>query len=222
MKRRAVVAGATGLVGRHLLARLLRDPAYAEICILARRPLEQADPRLMILISDFSNRAALSALAPALGADDVYCCLGTTLARAGSRPAFADVDERMVVDFAAAACTAGARQFIVVSAIGASERSLSFYSRVKGRMEKAVAALDFEAVHIMQPSLLLGARDEHRRGEALAQSFAPMLQSLARGPLRRYRPIGADEVAEAMLRVALRGQRGVHVHALPLGGDEQD
>ncbi|NGY06598.1 NAD(P)H-binding protein [Solimonas terrae] len=216
MKRSALVAGATGLVGRQVLARLLRDPAYAQISVLARRPLAVSDPRLKTVISDFADLAALGEV---LGADDVYCCLGTTLRRAGSKAAFADVDERMVVDLARAARTAGARQFLVVSAVGASEHALAFYSRVKGRMEKAVGALDFAAVHIFQPSLLLGERDERRPGEALAQQLAPLLEKLARGPLRRYQPVSGDAVAEAMLRIALRGERGVHRHYLPLPDD---
>src|SRR3546814_13713002 len=99
MKRSALVAGSSGLVGRQVVARLLRDPAYAQVCVLTRRPLDIKDPRLKTLISDFSD---LGALGTALAADDIYCCLGTTLRRAGSKAAFADVDERMVVDLARA------------------------------------------------------------------------------------------------------------------------
>src|SRR3546814_399229 len=183
MKRSALVAGASGLVGRQVVARLLRDPAYAQVCVLTRRPLDIKDPRLKTLISDFSD---LGALGTALAADDIYCCLGTTLRRAGSKAAFADVDERMVVDLARATAAAGAQQFLVVSAIGANEHALAFYSRVKGRMEKTVSALDFAAVHIFQPSLLLGERSEHRAGEAVAQKLAPLLSRITRGPFRRY------------------------------------
>jgi uncharacterized protein YbjT (DUF2867 family) len=217
MKRSALVAGATGLVGRRVLARLLRDPAYTQVCVVARRPLDAADPRLTTVISDFAD---LAALGDALAVDDVYCCLGTTLRRAGSKAAFADVDERMVVELARATRAAGARQFLVVSAVGASEHALAFYSRVKGRMERAVAALDFDAVHIFQPSLLLGERSERRPGEAAAQKLAPLLGRLTRGPLHRYQPVAADEVAEAMLRIALRGDGGVHRHHLPLSDDD--
>lgn len=217
MKRTALVAGASGLVGRHVVARLLRDPAYTQVCVVARRPLDIDDPSLTTLISDFSD---LAALGPALTADDIYCCLGTTLRRAGSKTAFADVDERMVVDLAHATAAAGAQQFLVVSAIGANEHSLAFYSRVKGRMEKAVSALGFAAVHIFQPSLLLGERSEHRAGEAIAQKLAPLLGRLTRGPLRRYQPVSGDAVAEAMLRIALRGEHGVHIHHLPLDDDD--
>src|SRR3546814_20941970 len=88
-------------------------------------------------------------------------------------------------------------------------------------MEKTVSALDFAAVHIFQPSLLLGERSEHRAGEAVAQKLAPLLSRITRGPLRRYQPVAADNVAAAMLRLALRGESGVHVHPFPLADNER-
>lgn len=219
MTRIALVAGPTGLVGQQLLQRLLQDPAYAEVRALSRRSLPLQHERLRVIQTDYYN---LAGLGDALKVDDVFCCLGTTLRKAGSRAAFEDVDYRMVVELARAACTAGARQFLVISAVGASERSAAFYSRVKGRMEAAVTALGrdttpgFEAVHVVRPSLLMGARGEHRAGEALAQKLAPALNPLLRGALAKYRAVDAAEVAEALCRLALREQRGVHVHHLPL------
>ncbi|HEY0975439.1 MAG TPA: NAD(P)H-binding protein [Solimonas sp.] len=212
MKRSALVAGATGLVGRQLLERLLDDPAYTEIKVLARRDLGLQHPHLTAIQTDFRD---LRALGDALAADDVFCCLGTTIKTAGSRAAFEDVDYRMVVDLARTGHAAGAQQFLVVSAVGASALSPAFYSRVKGRMEAAVSEVGFEAVHILRPSLLLGQRAEKRPGEAWAQKLSPYLRPLFAGPLSRYQPVEAADVAEAMLGLALRGQRGVHVHHLP-------
>ncbi|HEY1076515.1 MAG TPA: NAD(P)H-binding protein [Fontimonas sp.] len=213
MTRTALVAGPTGLVGHQLLQRLLLDPAYTAVRALTRRPLPMQHERLQQVQTDLGN---LSALGPALQVDDVFCCLGTTLQKAGSRAAFEDVDYRMVTELAAATQAAGAHQFIVVSAVGAGARSPAFYNRVKGRMEAAVSALDFAAVHIVRPSLLLGDRTERRPSEDLAQKISPWLSPLLAGPLSRYRPVEAEEVAEAMLRLALRGERGVHIHHLPL------
>jgi len=219
MSRTALVAGATGLVGRRVVARLLRDPAYERVVVLTRRAPAITHAQLTTVISDFSD---LAALGETLAADDVFCCLGTTLRRAGSREAFADVDCRMVVELARAARAAGAQQFLVISAVGASPHSLFFYSRVKGSMEAQVAQLGFPAVQILRPSLLLGEREERRPGEDFAQRTAPLLGRLTRGPLRRYQPVTADAVAEAMLQLALRGERGVHVHHLPLAEQEID
>lgn len=217
MARTALIAGGSGLVGKSVLARLLQDPAYGEVRLLARRSPALTHPRLRVILTDFAD---LTTIGTDLRADDVYCCLGTTLRAAGSREAFADVDYRMVVDLARAARAAGAQQFLVISAAGASEHALAYYSRIKGRMEKAIANLGFEAVHILRPSLLLGERAEHRPGEAFAQKIAPLLRALTPGPLQRYRPVAAEEVAEAMVRLALRGEHGVHVHHLPLREEE--
>lgn len=213
MSRTALVAGPTGLIGAQLLQRLLHDPAYREVRTLNRRPLPLQHERLRELRTD---DARLDDLGDALAVDDVFCCLGTTLAIAGSRAAFEDVDHRMVVDLARAARAAGAHQFLVVSALGASRHALAFYSRVKGRMEAAVADLGYTAVHILRPSLLLGEREQARPAEEVAQRIAPKLAPLLRGPLSRYRPISGADVAEAMQRLALRGTPGVHVHYLPL------
>jgi uncharacterized protein YbjT (DUF2867 family) len=213
MTRIALVAGPTGLIGSSLLQRLLHDPAYAEVRALSRRPLTERHARLRVLLTDYAD---LDALGDALAVDDVFCCLGTTLSAAGSRAAFEDVDYRMVADLARAARRAGAHQFLVVSAVGASRHALAFYSRVKGRMEAAVSALDYAAVHILRPSLLLGERTQSRPAEEAAQKLMPKISPLLRGPLARYRPVAGGEVAEAMQRLALRGSPGVHIHHLPL------
>jgi uncharacterized protein YbjT (DUF2867 family) len=213
MKRSALVAGATGLVGQQLLQRLLEDPAYDEIRALVRRPLPLQHPRLQTIVSDFTG---LAALGDSLAVQDVFCCLGTTLRTAGSRAAFEDVDYRMVVELAQLTKAAGAHQFVVISAVGAAAHALSFYSRVKGRMEQAIAKLGFDAVHIVRPSLLLGTRSDKRPAEDWAQNLAPRVNWAFVGPLARYRPVAADDVAQAMLRLALRGQHGVNIHHLPL------
>jgi uncharacterized protein YbjT (DUF2867 family) len=213
MARIAVVAGATGLVGRELLGQLTGAPGYAEVRVLGRRPPAGAGGKVRFVETDFTDLAKHAAM---LAADDVFCCLGTTLRKAGSQPAFERVDYEMVVDLARAAHQAGARRFLVVSAVGASERSAAFYSRVKGRMERAVRELPFEAVHIVRPSLLLGDRAERRPGEQAAQVFAPLLAPLLRGPLARYRAVPAADVATALVLLANSPAKGAHVHHLPL------
>jgi uncharacterized protein YbjT (DUF2867 family) len=213
MARTALVAGATGLVGTALLRRLAAEPGYAEIRVLGRRPPPGRPAKARFIATDFGDLAAHAA---ALAVDDVFCCLGTTIRAAGSRPAFERVDYHMVVDLARAAHKAGARRFLVVSAVGASARAATFYSRVKGRMEEAVRAVPFEAVHVVRPSLLLGARAERRPAEQLAQRVAPLLGPLMVGPLAKYRAVTADAVAAALLAFALQPATGAHVHHLPL------
>src|SRR4051794_37953879 len=172
MSRTALVAGPTGLVGRLMVKRLLANPAWDRVVALTRHPLPDADAKLTQLQTDYSD---LKKLRGQLAADDVFCCLGTTLKKAGSRAAFERVDYHMVVDLARATKAAGAKQFLVVSAVGAAPKfPAPFYSRVKARMEQAVSEIGFDAVEVVRPSLLLGARDERRLAEDLAQKLAPM------------------------------------------------
>jgi uncharacterized protein YbjT (DUF2867 family) len=214
MTRAALVAGPTGLVGRHLVQRLLANPQYDRVVVLTRRPTGASNARLVEVQSDLEG---LKKLGDQIAADDVFCCLGTTMRKAGSRAAFERVDYHMVVELARAAKAAGARQFLVVSSVGASMKSPAFYSRVKAQMEKTVSDLGFDAVHILRPSLLLGSREERRVAEDLAQKLAPLVAPLFVGPLQKYRPIAANEVAAAMETLALQSRKGVHVHHLPFG-----
>jgi uncharacterized protein YbjT (DUF2867 family) len=213
MARTALAAGATGLVGTALLRLLATDAEYREVRVLGRRPPAQAGAKVRFIESDFGD---LGSLARDLAVDDVFCCLGTTIRKAGSQQAFERVDFQMVVDLARATHQAGAKRFLVVSAVGASTHAAAFYSRVKGRMEQAVRELPFEAVHIVRPSLLLGDRAERRPGEQAAQVVAPWLAPVLRGPLAKYRAVPAAEVAAALVTLARRPAKGAHVHHLPL------
>jgi uncharacterized protein YbjT (DUF2867 family) len=215
MSRIAVIAGANGLVGAKLLRQLAARRDYREVRVLGRRPPKQEAGKIRFVATDFVK---LDALGDVLAADDVFCCLGTTLRKAGSEAAFERVDYHMVVELARAAHKAGAQRFLVVSSAGASARSPAFYSRTKARMEKAVGEVPFAAVHVVRPSLLLGAREEFRPAEWLGQKIAPLLAPALVGPLRKYRPVRAEDVASALVTLAVRGAPGVHVHHLPLEG----
>ena len=213
MPRIALVAGATGLVGQFLVQRLLVSGAYDRIKLLTRREIAMDDARVENILSDYSN---LDDLGKKLQADDVFCCLGTTLKKAGSRAAFEKVDYQMVVDLARASHAAGAKQFMVVSAAGTTEHSPSFYSRVKAHMERDVAAVGFDAVHIVRPALLIGAREERRPAEHISQMLMPLFNPLLVGSMKKYRSVRGEDVADALLQLARRETRGVHIHHLPL------
>ncbi len=194
----ALLAGATGLVGRALLARLIEPDCRQSVTVLARKPLPGAlarDPRITVLIGEM---AALAGQASAI--DDIYIALGTTIKVAGSEAAFRAVDFDLVVAIARAAREAGARRLAVVSALGADRRSRIFYNRVKGEMEDAVAALGYESLVIAQPSLLIGDRaalgQPTRSGEVLAaRVLGPLLPLVP----ARVRPIEAATVAAALV-----------------------
>lgn len=210
----ALLAGASGLVGGSLLAQLLASSAYDEVVALVRRPLAVAHPKLRQVVVDYAHLD----LATAIGrADDAFCCLGTTLKRAGSQAAFRSVDHDAVLAFARAAQRAGARRFFVVSSLGAAVDSRVFYNRVKGEMEAALRGRDFATLGIFRPSLLLGGRAEARWGERVGSLALTLLAPVLVGRWRRYRAIPAEVVARAMLRCAAgTGARGV----LTLGSEE--
>ncbi|HEX6911115.1 MAG TPA: oxidoreductase [Longimicrobium sp.] len=204
----ALLLGATGLVGGHVLDQLLADPAYRRVTVLGRRPVARMDPKLDQRTADFDR---LGEHAISFAVDDVFCCLGTTIKAAGSQEAFRRVDHDYVVESARLAAEHGARRYLLVTAAGANARSRIFYNRVKGEAEDAVRALPLESVVILRPSLLLGDRAEERRFEALAQRMMPALDRVMVGPLRRYRPVEAATVARAMVRLARAQPRGVRV-----------
>ncbi len=208
MSRTALVAGASGLVGGHLVRHLLDARAWSRVVTVGRRPLDLAHPKLEQRTVAFSQLSD----GPFPQADDAFCCLGTTIKKAGSEEAFRRVDVDLVLAFARAAAARGARQFLVVSALGADARSRIFYNRIKGEMEREVARLGFEAVQIVRPALLLGSRDEDRPGERASQVVLGPLARLMLGPLRKYRPIEGDTVAAALVAAAQLHRPGVHVY----------
>ena len=210
--RTALLAGASGLVGGHLLQRLLADPRYKRVVTVGRKALGIEHPKLRSLITDFDAiEAAMAGLGETV--DDAFCALGTTIKTAGSRAAFQRVDFGYVVAFARAARASNARRFMLVSAIGASARSRIFYLRVKGETEEAVAALGFPALDIFRPGLLLGQRAESRPREALGMALAPFLNPLMLGPAKAYRGIPADTVAAAMIIAAGAERTGRQIHS---------
>lgn len=205
MSRTALLAGATGLVGSHVLQFLLADTTWSRVVTVGRRTTPQRYDKLEQRVLDLG---AIEALGDLPHADDVFCCLGTTIKRAGSQQAFRRVDHDFVVGLARASLRVGATQFLLVSAIGADPESRVFYSRIKGEAEAAVRKLPYRAIQILRPSLLLGERAEFRLGERIAMASAPLLQLLLVSRLRRYRPIQARDVARAMVRIAREAPRG--------------
>jgi len=198
--RTAVVAGPTGLVGSRLLDILRREPRYRRVVALSRRALEP-EPKLEVVDADFDRLDhVLAKVTSADGPIDVFCCLGTTIGRAGSKAAFRRVDRDYVLALGRWACDAGAHRMIVISAAGADPASGLFYSRVKGETERDLAALRLESLVIVRPSLLSGQRDEFRLGERLALIATRPFRGLIPAGVR---PIDAADVAQAMLDAAL-------------------
>jgi len=203
--RVALVAGATGLVGREILAAILADKTYVAVHGVGRRALATTHPKLTFHVLDFTALPALPAV------DDVFIALGTTIKVAGSQRAFRAVDFDAVLAVANAARASGASRLGIVSAMGASETSLIFYNRVKGEMEHAVSRLGFDSLVFARPSMLMGNRDSlgqpGRSGEKLALIF---MQFRALVPAN-YRAIEAGRVARALVHAVKTAEKGTRV-----------
>lgn len=205
----ALLAGATGLIGSQLLLLLLASERYAKVIVVGRKAVPTIHPKLVQVVTELDQ---LDEMRLKLIADDVYCCLGTTMKQAGSKEAFFKVDFLYVVQLAALTASNFAAQFMVVSSMGADADSAIYYNRVKGEMEAAVRQTPFRAIHIFRPSLLLGERAQPRLGERLGAVALQLASPLLRGPLLKYRPVAGATVAAAMLHAAEDDGRGVRVH----------
>jgi uncharacterized protein YbjT (DUF2867 family) len=202
----ALIAGTTGLVGNLLLGELLGSDAYDRVIALSRKPLAHSNPKLVNRVIDFDN---LAAYAHELKADDIFCCLGTTIRQAGSQAAFRKVDHDYPLQLARLTKEQGASQFMLVTAMGSDKSSSIFYNRVKGDVEEAIAQVGFESYHIFRPSMLLGERIEQRKGESVGKKVMVALDFLIP---KKYKAIEATRVARGMYRVALQRQAGRHIH----------
>jgi len=210
MKRKtAIVVGATGLVGKELVKVLIGSDEYEKIIVWVRQSLRIFHWKLEEKQIDFEmiNTYEIDATV-----DHIYCCLGTTIKKAGTEEAFKVVDLKYPLIMARKAKEAGILQFIIISAMGASLDSMSFYSRTKGEMEESLQALNLLGLHIVRPSLLLGKRPEFRLGEQLAAILISIVPFIFIGRLKKYKPIPAKVVAYAMYRVANQGIIGNHIY----------
>jgi uncharacterized protein YbjT (DUF2867 family) len=201
--RTALLAGGTGLVGRACQQALLEDPAYEKVIALTRRAL--AEPASSKLVPVLFTKESLDSLTlPPV--TDVFCALGTTIRKAGSQQAFRQVDFDLPLAVARLGLRCGAKSFILCSSVGADPASRNFYLRTKGELEQALQALPFTSVQILRPSILVGSREESRPGEAMGVWIARLFQFVLAGPLRRYRPVSAQAVGQAMAAAARDAQ----------------
>ncbi|HXH17701.1 MAG TPA: oxidoreductase [Chitinophagales bacterium] len=208
-KRSALLAGASGLIGGHCLNFLLNEAAYDSVSLVVRKEMPLIHPKLRQHSINFDRLIDYSSI---LKGDDVFCCLGTTIKKAGSQSNFKKVDLEYPVEIARLALANGAKQLLIVTALGANKSSLIFYNRVKGEVEDAVKKLSYNAIHIFRPSLLLGERKEYRAGEKIGTALYRIASPLFIGPLKKYKAIEGKAVAAAMVDCAKRNGRGVFIY----------
>ena len=203
------LVGASGLVGHELLLILSQLEQISRIKAVSRAPLGRLHTKAENFILDFNK---MEDHGTALKAPVFVCCLGTTIAKAGSQEAFRAVDYDYVMKFARIAEQCQAEKFLVISAMGADPQSNIFYNRVKGEMERDLRALKIPQIEIFRPSLILGERKEHRKGEDIAKLLSPFINPLLFGPFKKYRAIEATDIAKAMAIAILNFNKGLFIY----------
>lgn len=198
-RKTAILFGASGLVGNYVLMRLLSDDRYEKIKVFSRSALPVQHEKLILFQTDFSN---LGEIKVEITGTDLFCCLGTTLKKAGSQENFKKIDHDLVIDIARTAQKNEVSNFMVISSVGANEKSRNFYLRTKGEMEQEVLKILFQKHVILRPSLLLGKRKEFRLLEEAGKLVFTFLSFLLLGRLRKYRPNNAGDVAAVMVKLA--------------------
>ena len=194
--------GASGLVGKLVLRRLLDAPQVTRVVAPTRRPLDIPHPKLVNPVVDFD---ALDEDADWWAVDAVICTLGTTIADAGSQAAFYRVDHDYPLQVARFARNRGAMRYVLNSAMGANARSKIFYNRVKGELEQALANLDYPSLVLVRPGLIDGERAQARPAEARMLAISRWL-----GPLlpKQWRPSLATRIADELVTAALDAPPG--------------
>jgi uncharacterized protein YbjT (DUF2867 family) len=198
---RHLLLGATGLVGRELLQQLLAHQTTSRVVTIARRPVGFVHPRLEEHVIDLD---AMSQHAPLFATDTIFCALGTTIKVAGSQERFRHIDHDLPLLAARLGREQGAPHYLLVSAMGANATSRIFYNRVKGETENDIRALQYPRFTIARPSLLLGERTEHRRGERIAAKFGWLMPP-------SLKPIEAHDVARALVDAATSRGTGAQI-----------
>ncbi|MEH0157768.1 NAD-dependent epimerase/dehydratase family protein [Limibacter armeniacum] len=201
----AIIIGTTGLVGSSLLKQLLDSDQYSTVISVGRRMSGQKHEKLQELVTNLDN---ISDLELSVTPDIAFCCLGTTMKKAGSKEAFYKVDYKYVEAFANWAKQHDVKVFSVISAMGADPESFFYYNQVKGKIEENLSDIGFDALHIFRPSLLLGDREELRIGEDIGKLLNSILSPVIP---KRYKGIKAFNVAKVMLLKSIEATLGTHI-----------
>lgn len=207
--KKVIIAGASGLIGTELLTLLLQDERISEVVALVRSALQVNHVKLKQLKVDFDK---LSDYKEHFDGDAVYCCLGSTKKKTPNLEDYNKVDHEYPLNLAKIALENNIAQYHIISALGADKNSKVFYTRLKGRIEEDIKNIPLPSIHIYQPSLLVGARKEHRGFEKFFIHAMSFINPLLIGGLRKYRSIKASVVAKAMINQTFKNLNGIYVY----------
>ncbi len=199
MGKIAALFGATGLTGKSLLQQLTKNDDYIKIIVFNRNLQNYNHNKIDEVSLDWNN---IERIKNQLIADELFCCIGTTIKKAGSKKAFLHVDFNIPVTLAQIAENNKINKFLIVSSLGANPKSKNFYLQTKGKMEEEVLKFNIPKIYFFRPSMLLGKRNEFRAGEEFGKIAMKIFNPLMIGSLRKYKAIPASIVAGAMIKVA--------------------
>jgi uncharacterized protein YbjT (DUF2867 family) len=194
----ALVFGATGLTGKFLLNELLVRNEYNKVLVFVRKRLKLTHPALEIIHFETEQLEEIKAM---IKGDDLYCCVGTTIKKAGSQKKFREVDYELPVKLAQIAAENKVSCMAVISSLGAATRTHNFYLRTKGEMEEKILSMHIGRVVLARPSMLLGPREESRPAERIGKVAVNLLKPLLRGKLEKYQGIHVEVLARALVNL---------------------
>jgi uncharacterized protein YbjT (DUF2867 family) len=209
MAYKAIIAGASGLIGSKLLTILLNQPEYAEVVILVRRSTGVKHQKLTELVIDYD---CLDDYADQIKGHAIFSCLGTTNSKTPDKEVYRKIDHDYPVKLAQLGFKNGVDQYHLVSSLGADVKSSAFYLKLKGETEEDVTKVGLKTIHIYQPSLITGDRKEHRLAEKIITPIMKVIDPLLFGSLKKYRSIPAQTIAMAMFKESINNKEDVFIH----------
>lgn len=206
---RALVLGASGLVGSELVNLLLKDDNFKEVKIIVRSLMPLKHPKLEQIIADYST---IKKVSESLNTQTVFSCIGSTKNKTPNKDEYYKIDHDYPILLAKLCLANGAKSFHFISSLGADSNSTNFYLKMKGETENSLKELAYPSLHLYQPSLLRGKRKEFRLLENISGYISLIINPLLIGSLKKYRSISSETVASAMHKMALAGSNGTFIY----------
>lgn len=210
MAHKAVIVGASGLIGRNLVNTLLLTHDYSEVVSISRKKIPVHSGKLKQVIAEFDD---VDVYEKYITGHALFCCLGSTKNKTPDKKEYYKIDHDHPVKLAEIAKNNGVEQYHLVSSIGADPSSSNFYLKMKGETEEDIKKVGLPALCIYRPSILVGERTESRQMERMAIKFMLLITPLLVGPFRKYRAIHAKVVAKAMYKTSLKPREGVYIYS---------
>ncbi len=205
---KVLILGSTGLVGKHVLQEVVKSDRFSSVTALVREKQFHSEGKVKEIVFDFKNQLLLESLQPV---HHVFCCLGTTIKKAGSKKNFRFVDYDLPLRFAKWAEQTKAESFSIVTSMGADAMSNFFYNKVKGEIEDEIIKLNIPTIKIFRPSLIMGKRDELRIGELIGKTIFFFVNPIMIGSAKKYKGIKAKMIAKGMIYHLNKNQKGLTI-----------